>query len=77
MAMSAKETLAVQLERLRALYTLLAFVPEGPRHDELLARTRIAIAEVRETRRALTATSRRPKAGLEQTSTNDGTAAAG
>ena len=53
MAMSLEGTLCVQLERLRALYTLLAFSPDGQRNDDLLVRTRAAIAAVRETRRAL------------------------
>ena len=53
MPMTPVEILSVQLERLRALYTLLAWVRDGQRQDELIERTRVAIADVRKTRAEL------------------------
>jgi hypothetical protein len=47
------EALSVQLERLRALYRLLAAEPDSRRHDDLIEQTRIAMAAVRRTRAAL------------------------
>ena len=44
--------LAEQLDRLRALYTLLASERDHLRQDELLERTRIAIADVPVTARS-------------------------
>ena len=53
MAMKREQTLCVQLERLRALLTLLAVVPDGRRRDELVQRTHDAIADIRKMRTAL------------------------
>ena len=44
------ESLSVQLRRLRHLYLLLETVPDSRQHDELIERTRLAIAAVRRTR---------------------------
>jgi hypothetical protein len=47
------EKLSVQLQQLRELYKLLASVPDSRVHDDLIDRTRIAIAAVRKTRATL------------------------
>jgi len=47
------EKLSAQLEQLRTLYRLLASEPDSRHHDELIERTRAAIAAVRTTRAAL------------------------
>ena len=48
MSLTPAELRSVQRERLRALLTLLEFTPPGPRHDELLERTRATVASIRE-----------------------------
>jgi hypothetical protein len=48
-----KEKLSVQLQHLRDLYRLLATVPDSRVHDDLIDRTRSAIAAVRKTRATL------------------------
>ena len=48
-----KEKLSVQLQQLRELYRLLATVPDSRVHDDLIDRTRLAIAAVRKTRATL------------------------
>lgn len=60
MAMTREVTLSVQIERLRALFTLLAFAQDGQRHDELLEQARTLIADVRKTRAALAERDGRP-----------------
>jgi len=52
MTMNAKETLSVQLERLRAIMAMIEVTPAGQRHDALMERARVAIAAVRESRDA-------------------------
>jgi hypothetical protein len=44
------DTLSTQLERLRALLTLLAFAHDSHRHDELVEQIRVAIGDVRRSR---------------------------
>ena len=58
MTLHPAERLPEQLERLRALYTLLSSERDSRRHDDLLERTRIAIADVRRTRALLASGSR-------------------
>ena len=53
MAITDQELRVVQLERLRAILIQLEAVQEGPRHEALLDRARILVAEVRTTRAAL------------------------
>ena len=53
MTMNAKETLSVQLERLRAIMAMIEVTPAGQRHDELIEKARVAIAAVRESRAVL------------------------
>ncbi len=48
-----QHTLSVQVERLRALLSMLAFAGDRKRHDELIEKTRSAIANVRTSRAAL------------------------
>lgn len=48
--MMENESLSVQLQRLRHLFLLLETVPDSRQHDELIERTRMAIAAVRKTR---------------------------
>jgi hypothetical protein len=52
------EPLSAQIEHLQRLYLLLASVPDSRRHDELIERTRLAIATVRKTRATLAARAR-------------------
>ena len=52
------ERLSEQLERLRTLYGLLASERDSREQDDLLERTRVAIADVRRTRAILAAGSR-------------------
>jgi hypothetical protein len=59
-AMTPTQTLHIQLERLRSLYTLLSTGHVRRRQaelDDLLERTRVASAAVRKTRRLLSAAS--------------------
>ena len=44
------DRLSVHLERLRTLYTLLAAAGDSRNHDDLIDRTRVAIADVRRAR---------------------------
>ncbi len=53
MATDNTESLSSQLERLRVLYLMLESAPDSQRHDELIERTRTAIAAVRKTRARL------------------------
>lgn len=66
MAMTREQTLCVQLERLRVLLTLLAFVPDGQRHDELVERTRGAIADIRKLRMELGPNAATSQAAVER-----------
>jgi hypothetical protein len=66
MAKSSKNLQRIQIGRLRALLALMAFVREGQSHDELLERTRLAIAEIRATRRALAGRRRRGAAARSE-----------
>ena len=50
---TVKEKLSVHLQQLRELYRLLATVPDSRVHDDLIDRTRLAIAAVRKTRATL------------------------
>jgi hypothetical protein len=51
--MMENESLSMQLQRLRHLFLLLETVPDSRQHDELIDRTRLAIAAVRKTRATL------------------------
>ncbi len=64
MALNDDEAYEVQRERLRALLTQLETVPAGDRHDELLQRAHILIADIWRTQAVLDAARR----GLASTS---------
>ena len=51
--MTENDSLSVKLQRLRHLFLLLESAPDSRQHDELIDRTRLAIAAVRKTRATL------------------------
>ena len=67
MAITHQQMLAIQLERLRAILLQLEAVRSGARHDELLDRARVVVADVRKTR-ALLAGRGRPAKRTSKTS---------
>ena len=70
MTLHLADRLSEQLDRLRTLYALLASGLDSRQQDDLIERTRVAIADVRGTR-ALLAAGARERANMAEVSQAD------